>query len=116
MKFSLNALRHIQFWEKKRPALGVIQPNIPHERSPYAPKFEDRSQEETEMQERCTLGDEWRMARSILKLKEKDKAKEREFVADSGASMHMLSKKDLNSAELETVGVYKTPGTVITAN
>ena len=30
---------------------------------------------------------------------------EREFVVDSGASMHMLSRKDLNSAELETVRV-----------
>ena len=28
--------------------------------------------------------------------------KEREFVVDSGASMHMVSKKGLNSAELET--------------
>ena len=74
MKFSLNALRHIKLWEKKGPSLGVIQPSRPHERSPYAPKFEDQSQEETEMRERCARGDEWRMARSILKLKEKDKA------------------------------------------
>ena len=28
---------------------------------------------------------------------------EREFVVDSGASMHMVSKRDLNSAELETM-------------
>ena len=27
------------------------------------------------------------------------KPEEREFVVDSGASMHMISKKDLNSAE-----------------
>ena len=30
--------------------------------------------------------------------------------------MHMLSKKDLNSAELETVTTSKSPTTVITAN
>ena len=30
------------------------------------------------------------------------KPEEREFVVDSGASMHMVSKKDLNSAELQT--------------
>ena len=30
------------------------------------------------------------------------KPEEREFVVDSGASMHMVSKKDLNKAELET--------------
>ena len=41
---------------------------------------------------------------------------QREFVVDSGASMHMLSRKDLNSAELETVRVYKSPTTVVTAN
>ena len=34
---------------------------------------------------------------------------EREFVVDSGASMHMVSQKDLNSAELETVRVSKSP-------
>ena len=30
--------------------------------------------------------------------------------------MHMLSRKDLNSAELETVRVSQNPTTVITAN
>ena len=30
--------------------------------------------------------------------------------------MHMLSRKDLNSAELETVRVSKSPTTVVTAN
>ena len=37
----------------------------------------------------------------------KKKTEEREFVVDSGASMHMLSRKDLNSAELETVKSLK---------
>ena len=44
------------------------------------------------------------------------KSEEREFVVDSGASRHMLSRKDLNSAELETVKVSKSPTTVVTAN
>ena len=35
---------------------------------------------------------------------------------DSGASMHMISKKDLNSAELETVTTSRSSMTVITAN
>ena len=30
--------------------------------------------------------------------------------------MHMLSRKDLNSAQLETVREFKIPTTVITAN
>ena len=44
------------------------------------------------------------------------KPEEREFVVDSGASMHMLSRKDLNSAELKTVRVSKNPTTVVAAN
>ena len=38
------------------------------------------------------------------------------FVVDSGASMHMLSRKDLNSAELETGRVSRNPPTVVTAS
>ena len=30
------------------------------------------------------------------------KPEEREFVVDSGASMHMISKKDLSDAEMDT--------------
>ena len=41
---------------------------------------------------------------------------EREFVVDSGASMHMVSKKDLNRAELEPVRISKNPTMVMTAN
>ena len=44
------------------------------------------------------------------------KPEEREFVVDSGASMHMISKKDLNSAEMETLTKSCSPTTVITAN
>ena len=96
-------------------------------------KFEDRSQEETERQERCARGDAWRLDKNIFKVKETDKAtffsptnerslpapsttklEEREFVVDSCASMHMWSRKDLNSAELETEEVSRNPTTVVT--
>ena len=40
----------------------------------------------------------------------------REFVVESGASMHMISKKDLNSAELETVTTSRSPMTVFIVN
>ena len=113
----------------------MICPGDPHQRNPNAPKFEDRSQEETEWQERCAREAAWKLAKNILKLKETHKTaffspsenwclpapstlkpEEREFVVDSGASMHMISKKDLNSAELETVTTSRSPRTVITAN
>ena len=55
--------------------------------------------------------DKWIMlAASTIKLEE------REFVVDSGASMHMVSKKDINSAELETMRISRNPTTVMTAN
>ena len=98
-------------------------------------KFEDRSQEETEWQERCAREAAWKLARNIQKLKETDKTtffspsenrclpapstlkpEESEFVVDSRATMHMISKKDLNSAELETLTTWKIATTVITAN
>ena len=42
------------------------------------------------------------------------KREEREFVVDSGASMHVVSKRDVNSAELETMRISKNPTTVLT--
>ena len=41
---------------------------------------------------------------------------ERELVVDSGASMHMISKKDLSEAEMDTLTTSRSPTTVITAN
>ena len=113
----------------------MICPGDPHQRNPNAPKFEDRSQEETEWQERGAREAAWRLVKIVLKLREQERAtffspsdnwcllapstiklEEREFVVDSRASMHMISKKDLNSAELEPVTTSRSPTTVITAN
>ena len=109
-------------------------PSEPHERSPNAPKFEDRSQEETEWQEQGAHEAAWKLAKNVLKLKEQERAtfyspsenrclpastlkpEEREFVVDSGASMHIISKKDLNDAEMETLTKSCSPTIVITAN
>ena len=44
------------------------------------------------------------------------KPEEREFVVDSGASMHMISKKDLSFAEMDTLTKSCSPTIVITAN
>ena len=41
---------------------------------------------------------------------------EREIVVDSGASMHMISKKDLSDAEMDTLTKSCSPTIVITAN
>ena len=76
----------------------------------------------------------WRLAEKCFKIKGEKKAtffspsenrcllasnlkpEEREFVVDSGASMHMISKQDLNSAEMDTLTKSCSPTTVITAN
>ena len=41
---------------------------------------------------------------------------EREFVVDSGASMHMMSKRDICSEEMDRIKRSRTPTAVLTAN
>ena len=72
VQFTKAVLRHANIRDQK-PSLGVICPGDPHQRNPNATKFENRSQEETERQERYAREAAWQMARSILKLKENTK-------------------------------------------
>ena len=106
---------------RKNPSLGNICPGEPHQRSPNAPQFEDRFQEETEWQEQGAREASLKLAKSVFKFKEHERAtffspsenwclpastlkpEEREFVVDSGASMHMISKQDLSDAEMDTL-------------
>ena len=134
-RFTLSTLLQASIREKKGPSLGKLQVEPQHQRSPYAMKFEDPSHEETERQRRCVRSKAWNLAKNMYKLKEDDKAtfyspakkwvllvastkelKERELVVDSGASMHMVSRKDFNSAVLETMRTSRSPKTVMTAN
>ena len=109
-------------------------PGEPHQRSPNGPKFEDRSQKETEWQEQGAREAAWKLAKNLLNLKEQERAtffslsenrclpastlkpEEREFVVDSGASMHMISEKDLSDAEMDTLTKSCSLTKVITAN
>ena len=50
VKFTKAIARHTKIRDQN-PSLAYICPGEPHQRSPNAPKFEDRSQEETEWQE-----------------------------------------------------------------
>ena len=112
VRFSRGALRQANIREKG-PSLGKIQVIILHLRSSYVMRFEDISPGETARKERCAGGDAWKFATNIFfKFKKEDKAtfcstnekwilqaastltpEEREFVVDSGASMHMVCKK-----------------------
>ena len=133
VKFTKAIARHTKIRDQN-PSLGYICLGEPHERSPNAPKFEDRSQEETEWQEQGAREAAWKLAKNVFKLKETERAtffspsesrclpasslkpEEREFVVDSGASMHMISKKDLSDAEMDTLTKSCCPTIVITAN
>ena len=66
VRFTRAALRQGNIRGKKGPSLGKIQVKIPHQRSPYAMKFEDRSPGETARQERCASGDAWELAKNIF--------------------------------------------------
>ena len=128
VKFSKGTWHQLKIRERKGPSRGIIQKREPHERSPSAPKFGERSHEEALHQERCARRAAWDFAKNIYKLKNVDKAsfctpveakvmpaptskrpEEREFVVDSGASMHTMSEKDLSSDELDTLRRSRTP-------
>ena len=133
VKITKAIARHTQIRDHN-PSFGYICPGSPHERSPNAPKFEDRSQEETEWQEQGAREAAWKLAKSVFKLKEHQRAtffsspenrchlastlelEEREFVVDSRASMHMISKKDLSDAEMDTLTKSCSLTIDITAN
>ena len=85
------------------------------------------------LSKRCARGKALNLSKNIYKLKGQSyilfatnewvvpaastiKSEERKFLVDSGASMHVVSKRDLNSAELETMRISKNPTTVMTAN
>ena len=107
----------------------------PHERNPCAPRFEERTQDDTLLNERCARRVAWDLAKNVYNLKNTDKAtlffpiearampaptsklpEDREFFVDSGASMHMLSTMDLISADMDTLRRSRIPTTVVTAN
>ena len=133
VKFRKVVVRHAHIRDQN-PSFGMICPCKPHQRSPNAPNFEDRSQEETEWQEQGAREAAWKLVKCVLKLKEGNKAtffspsekrcllastlilEERDFVVDSGASMDMISKKELNDAEMDTLTKSCSPTIVITAN
>ena len=70
VKFTKAVARHA-YIRDQNPSLGMICPGDPHQRNPNTPKFEDRSQEETEWQERCAREAAWKMSKIFYKKMEK---------------------------------------------
>ena len=114
VRFTKSTLRHASIRDKKGPSLGETQVKPRHQRTPYAIKIRGSAHEEAERQERCAQSKAWDLAKNTYKLKVNDKVtfyfraeewvlpsasarepEHREFVVDSGASMHVVSEKDL---------------------
>ena len=86
VKFTKAIARHTKIRDQN-PSLGYICPGEPHERSPNAPKFEDRSQEETEWQELGAREAAWKLAKNVLKLRSM-KEQHSSRLQKIGASLH----------------------------
>ena len=133
LKVTKAIARHTKIRDQN-PSLGNICPGEPHQRSTNAQKIEHRSQEATEWREQGAREAAWKLAKSVLNLMEQERATflspsesrclpastlkpdEREFVVDSSASMHMIIKKDLSDAEMDTLTKSSSLSKVITAN
>ena len=95
-----------------------------HECNPCAPKFAERTRDETLHQERCACRVAWDLANHVCKLKKTDnaafyypfEARAMRAPTDSGASRHMLCKKELSWDEMETLRRSRNSTTVVTAS
>ena len=95
VKFTEAVARHTKIRDQN-PSFGHIYPGETHQRSPNAPKFEDRSQEETEWQEQGAREAAWKLAKNVCQIKGARKSNILlTFGKIAGASMHMISKKGL---------------------
>ena len=132
VKFSKGTWHQIKIRERKGPSRGIVQK--------CAQVLARRNSRTDHMRKPCTKKDahakQWDLAKNIDKLMNSDKAtlyipgeakvmstfvdlkrpEEREFVVGSGASMHVMSKKELSSEEMGTVKRSRTPTVVLTAN
>ena len=66
VKFTESIAHHTKIRDQN-PSLGFFCRGEPHQRSPNAPKFEDRSLEETEWQEQGAREAAWKLSKSVLK-------------------------------------------------
>ena len=68
MKFTKAIARHTEIRDQN-PSFGYICPGESHQRSANAPKFVDRSQEETEWQEQRAREAAWKRPKKCVKIK-----------------------------------------------
>ena len=120
VKITKALARHTKIRDQN-PSLGYICPGKPHERSPIAPNLRIVHKKRQSGKSKVPAKQRGSWPKMCLKFKEHQRAaffspsenrclpasslkpEEREFVVDSGASMHMISKKDLSKAEMDTL-------------
>ena len=134
VKFTKAVVRHANIRDQN-PSLGMICPGDPHQRNPKSQNLRIGLRKRWNGRSDVPVKQRGGWPKKILKINEKHKTaffsppenwcvpspstlkpEEREIVVDSGASMHMISKKYFNSVELETVTNQESPITVKTAN
>ena len=87
VKFTNAVVRHAKIRDQN-PSHGLICPGEPHQRSPNAPKFEDRSQEETEWQEQGAREAAWEAGRKCVRSKRSMKEQHSSHLWKIGACLH----------------------------
>ena len=97
VRFTKSTLRQASIREKKGPSLGKTKV-VPRQRSPHAPKFEDRSHEETGRQQRCAQSKAWDLAKNMYKLKENYRATffspTKKWVLPSASSRELVRERE----------------------
>ena len=73
IEFSKTPMRLAKIRWKKGFSQGIIQKSEPQERTPWASRFEERTQDETLKQERCARRDARELAKDVHKLKQEGK-------------------------------------------
>ena len=66
VKFSGRTWYDTRIRDTKGPSLGIIHKGDTHERNPCAPKFEERTPEETSRQEDCARKVAWDFAKKTI--------------------------------------------------
>ena len=69
VNFSKRTWHHIKIPVRMGPSRGVIEKCELHDHNPCAPRFGERTQDETSQQERCARRVAWNLAKSVYKLK-----------------------------------------------
>ena len=89
VKFTKAVVRHADIRDQNT-SLGLVCPSDPHQRNSCAPKFENRSQEETERQEQGAREAAVKLAKSVFKLKRSTKEQHSSHFRKISACLHQL--------------------------